>query len=167
MTWILSLLSGGVLDSLYKLVVGPFLQAYLKSKDVDLAKFQSADVESTQLALAVLDANVRYAAIKAQYSLAILQWWPFRVLLFVLISICITRFALAEFDDTWWWIFGCTIDGKHVLGDACSWSIPAIRGTFSDVEKQFLLFFIVAKPVDTAVSGTVNLVSRYLGKSGK
>ncbi len=71
------------------------------------------------------------------------------------------------FDSTWWWLFGCTIGGRHVVGDACSWSIPPIRGAYGDAEMQFLLFFVIAKPVDTAISGALGLVSRYLEKGGR
>ena len=164
MGWLFNLLGGGVLEGIYKVIVGPFLKAYLKSKDVDLEKHKQASQNTTDLAVAVLDANVKFAGVKAQYAVSVLNWWPFRVLLFVLIGVSVTRFALAEFDSTYWWIYGCTIHGKHMIGDVCSWSFPAIKGTFGEAEKQFLLFFILAKPVDTAVSGAVNMVSGYLAK---
>lgn len=164
MTWLLSLLSGGLLDGIYKVIVGPFLQAYLKSKDVDLEKHKIASQNTTDLAVAVLDANVKFAAVKSQYALAVLQWWPFRLILFVMLAIASTRFCLAMIDSTWWWIFGCTLKGVHVTGDACSWSFPSMKGTYAGAEVQYILFFVIAKPVDTAVSGAIGLVSRYLDK---
>lgn len=169
MGFLINLLGGGALDGIYKVFVLPFLQVWLKSKDVDLEKHKVASQNTTDLAVAVLDANVKYAEVKSGYALSVLQWWPFRVVLFLLIAVCAVRFGLAVFDSTWWWIFGCTLHNSkdvayHALGDACSWSIPAIKGTYGDAEKQFLLFFIVAKPVDTAVSGSLDLVSRYLRK---
>jgi hypothetical protein len=162
MSWLFSLLGGGLLDSIFKVVVQPFLQAWMKAKDVDLEKHKAASQDTTALAVAVLDANIKFDEIKAGYALSVLQWWPFRLILFVLIGACATRFCLAMFDSTWWWVFGCTENGRHVVGDACSWSFPAIRGTYAGVEVQFLTFFILAKPVDTAVSGSIDLVSKYL-----
>ena len=167
MGWLLSFLGSGVLDSIGKSFVMPFINVWLKSKDVDLEKFKATDMASTQLAAAVLDANVRFAAIKSQYAVTVLGWWPFRLILFCLLAFCSVRFILIVIDSTWWWLFGCTINGEHIMGDACSWSIPPIKGVYGGAEMQFLLFFIIAKPVDTAVSGTVDLVSRYLGKTGK
>ena len=105
--------------------------------------------------------------VKSQYAFAVLQWWPFRVILWVILAIAATRFCLIMIDSTWWWVFGCSINGRHVVGDACSWSIPPIRGAYGDAEMQFLLFFVIAKPVDTAISGALGLVSRYLdGRPG-
>lgn len=163
--WIGGLAAKGVFKMFGDVVVQPFLNAYLKSKDVDLDKFKTSELQTTQLATAVLDANVRYAEIKSSYALSILQWWPFRALLFVMVAVATARFALASFDSTWWWIFGCTLDnGRHAVGDACAWSFPAIKGTFGDAEREFLFAFIIAKPVDTAVSGALAMLSRYLGK---
>ena len=164
MQWILSWLTGDILDKVFKGFVQPFLQVWLKSKDVDLEKFKTAATDVTTLAGSVVAANVRFAEIKSGYALQVLQWWPFRVLLFILIAVSVTRFTLAEFDSTWWWIFGCTINGVQLVGDACAWSIPVVKGTFGEAEKQFLLFFIIAKPVDTIVGGAINVVGRYLRK---
>ena len=157
-------LSGGVLEAIGNSIVMPFIKVWLKSKDVDLEKFKVSAASTTGLAEAVLEANIRHAEIKAQYALSVLQWWPFRLILFILISVAATRFVLASFDSTWWWIFGCTIKGQHVIGDACSWSFPSVLGTFGEAEKEFLLFFIIAKPVDTAVSGGLAAVQKYLRK---
>lgn len=164
MGWLLSVLSGPLVKAFGDTLVQPILQAYLASRNVDLEKFKAADASTTQLAVAILDANVKFATVKSQYALAVLQWWPFRVILFLLLAVCATRFCLVLIDSTWWWIFGCSIAGHHASGDVCSWSIPTIKGTYANVEVEFLLFWIIAKPVDTAVTGGINLVSRYLGK---
>ncbi len=165
--WLASAAASAVFKLFGDNIVQPLLNAYLKSKDVDLKKFKSADVATEQLAIAVLDANVRFAQVKSQYALAVLQWWPFRVILWVILAIAATRFCLIMIDSTWWWIFGCTIGSKHVVGDACSWSIPAIHGTYGAAEFEYILFFIIAKPVDTAISGALGLVSRYLGRGDR
>lgn len=162
--WLASGVAKSILGVFGDSIVKPFIDVWLKSKDVDLEKFKTAEVSTEQLAVAVLDANVRFAQVKSQYVLAVLQWWPFRIVLFIILSVCAARFCIVLFDSTWWWMFGCTIEGKHILGDKCSWSIPAIRGTYANVEVQFLLFWVVAKPVDTAVTGAINLVGKYLNR---
>lgn len=162
--WLASAAASTVFKLFGDTVVQPFLSTYLKSKDVDLEKFKSANVSTEHFAVAVLDANVRFAKIQSQYALAVLQWWPFRVILWVILAIAATRFCLIMIDSTWWWIVGCSINGPHVVGDACSWSIPAIYGTYGAAEFEYILFFVIAKPVDTAISGALGLVGRYLEK---
>ena len=166
MGWLLNLLASGAAKTVFSIfgetIIQPLLTAYLKTKDVDLEKFKASETAVTQMSAAVLDANVRFAQIKSQYALSVLQWWPFRLILWLIMAFCAARFILALIDSTWWWIFGCTIAGRPVMGDACAWSFPAIKGTYAGVEVQMLLFFIVAKPVDTAISGMLGLASRYL-----
>jgi hypothetical protein len=159
---IFSWLGGGILEGIFKTFVQPFLQAYLKSKDVDLEKFKQSTTSTTELAAAVLSANVRYAEIKSGFIVSILQWWPIRMCFVLLIATSTARFMLACFDSTWWWMFGCMIDGRHVIGDACSWSFPSMKGAFAEAEKQFLLIFVIAKPVDSVVTNAANAVSRYI-----
>lgn len=168
-TWFASGAAKAMLGIFGDTIVQPFLNAYLKSKDVDLSKFQSSQTNTLQLATAILSANIEYAKVKGGIIATVLQWWAFRVILFLLIATATTRFMLASFDSTWWWIFGCTahdikgvVDGTRIYGDACSWSIPPIRGVYGDAERQFLLFFIIAKPVDTVVTGALSLISKYL-----
>ena len=167
MEWLLSFFTRGALDAIMGSVVQPFLNVWLKSKDVDLEKYKAAEASTEHLAVAILDANVKFAQVKSQYALSILQWWPFRLVLWIILAFCATRFCLILFDSTWWWIFGCSINGRHAVGDACSWSIPPIRGAYGDAEVQFLLFFVIAKPVDTAFSGAVGLVGRYLERGNR
>lgn len=150
-------------------IVTPILNAYMKKKDVDLEKHKQASADTTSLAVAVLDANVKFAQTKSQQSIFILQWWPFRFLLFWMISVSVIRFSLASFDSTYWWMFGCMVENSkgvlyHAYGDVCSWSFPALKGTFGAAEKEFLFAFIIAKPVDTAVSRAFDLVSGYLNR---
>jgi hypothetical protein len=164
MEWLFSFFTKGVLDAIMGSVVQPFLNVWLKSKDVDLEKYKAAEASTEHLAVAILDANVKFAQVKSQYVLSILQWWPFRLVLWIILAFCATRFCLILFDSTWWWIFGCSINGRHIVGDACSWSIPAIHGTYGAAEFEYILFFVIAKPVDTAISGALGLVSRYLEK---
>jgi hypothetical protein len=161
-SWLASGVAKSVLGIFGDTIVKPFMDAWMKKKDVDLDKFKSSLVSTEHLAVAMLDAQVKFAETKSRYAFSVLQWWPFRVILWTVLAICATRFSLIVFDSTWWWIAGCTINGKTVYGDACSWSIPAIKGDYGKAEFQFLLFFIVAKPVDTAVSGALDLVSKYL-----
>ena len=167
MEWLLSFFTRGALDAIMGSVVQPFLNVWLKSKDVDLEKYKAAEASTEHLAVAILDANVKFAQVKSQYALSILQWWPFRLLLWIILAFCATRFCLIVFNSTWWWIFGCSINGRHVVGDACSWSIPAIHGTYGAAEFEYILFFVIAKPVDTAISGALGLVSRYLEKGDR
>ena len=167
MEWLLSFFTRGALDAIMGSVVQPFLNVWLKSKDVDLEKYKAAEASTEHLAVAILDAGVKFAQVKSQYALSILQWWPFRLVLWIILAFCATRFCLIVFDSTWWWIFGCSINGRHVVGDACSWSIPAIHGTYGAAEFEYILFFVIAKPVDTAISGALGLVSRYLGGLGR
>ena len=167
MEWLLSFFARGALDAIMGSVVQPFLNVWLKSKDVDLEKYKAAETSTEHLAVAILGANVKFAQVKSQYVLSILQWWPFRLVLWIILAFCATRFCLIVFNSTWWWIFGCSINGRHVVGDACSWSIPAIHGTYGAAEFEYILFFVIAKPVDTAISGTLGLVSRYLDKIGR
>ena len=167
MEWLFSFFTKGVLDAIMGSVVQPFLNVWLKSKDVDLEKYKAAEASTEHLAVAILDANVKFAQVKSQYVLSILQWWPFRLVLWIILAFCATRFCLIVFDSTWWWVFGCSINGRHTVGDACSWSIPAIHGTYGAAEFEYILFFVIAKPVDTALSGALGLASRYLERPGR
>ena len=167
MEWLLSFFTRGALDAIMGSVVQPFLNVWLKSKDVDLEKYKAVEASTEHMAVAILDANVKFAQVKSQYALSILQWWPFRLVLWIILAFCATRFCLIVFDSTWWWIFGCSINGRHVVGDACSWSIPAIHGTYGAAEFEYILFFVIAKPVDTTISGALGLLSRYLERGGR
>jgi hypothetical protein len=163
-SWLASGVAKGILGVFGDTIVKPFMDAWMKKKDVDLDKFKTSTVSTEHIAVAMLDAQVKFAETKSRYAFSVLQWWPFRVVLFILVSVCTVRFCLALFDSTWWWIVGCTVDGKPAVGDACAWGFPAVKGTFGSIEKEMLAFFIVAKPVDTAVSGALDLVSKYLTK---
>lgn len=144
----------GVLVSLFKeSIVAPILQAYLKSKDVDLEKFKAATPSLEHAAVAVLDANVKFAAIQSNYVLSVLNWWPFRMILLMVLLISSVRFSLIMIDAT-----------LPKMLHYASWDIDPIKGNYGEAELKFILFFIIAKPVDTAVSGAVNVLSRYLSR---
>jgi hypothetical protein len=97
--WLASAASSTVFKLFGDTIVQPILSAYLKSKDVELEKFKGANVSTEHLAIVVLDANVRFAQVKSQYALAVLQWWPFRVILWVILAIAATRFCLIMMDQ--------------------------------------------------------------------
>ena len=151
--WIMRIAGSGIFKIFGDAIVQPFLQAYLKSKDVDLEKFKSATPALEHAVVAVVEANVKFAEIKANYAMTVLGWWPFRLILFVLLSVCTIRFVLIVIDATLPKIFGVE-----------SWNIDPITGAYGQAEFQLLLFFVIAKPVDTAVSGGLNVLSRYLNK---
>lgn len=153
MGWLANLIAGPLVSLFKDTIVMPILQAYLKSKDVDLEKFKAATPSLEHAVVAVVDANVRFAQIKSSYALSILGWWPFRLILFTLLSVCTVRFCLIVFDATIPKIFGVE-----------PWNIDPITGAYGDAEFQILLFFIIAKPVDTLVSGGISTLSRYLDK---
>jgi|SRR5215472_1771812 len=160
MQWIINMFAGGVFKIFGDTIVQPLLQAYLKSKDVDLQKFQAATPALEGAVVAVVEANTRFAEIQSGYALAILHWWPFRLVLWVCLAVAASRFCLILFDSTWWWVAGCAAG----TGDACSWNIPPVKGLYGNAEYQFLLFFVIAKPVDSLVSGGISVLSNYLRK---
>lgn len=162
--WLINLAGAGIFKMFGDAIVQPILQGYLKSKDVDLEKFKTSQTSTTQLATAVLQGNIEFAKVKSTYVLAVLQWWPFRAVLFLTLLVAATRFSLIMIDSTWPFVWGCIIDGKRLYGDACSWDIPPIKGTYGQAELQYILFFVIAKPVDTVISGALGLVSKYLNK---
>jgi hypothetical protein len=150
-------------------IINGAITAWAKAKDVDLEKYRTAEQETGQLAATIVDANVKFASLQSQYALAVLQWWPFRVVLWLLLATCAVHFALVILDNVVPFVFGCDrpdAGGElhRVYGDICAWNIPPIRGDYAEYQKQFLLFFIVAKPVDTVVAGAFNALSGYLRK---
>jgi hypothetical protein len=145
-------------------IINGAINAYMKAKDVDLEKFKSSEAGTVQLGAAILDANIKFAQIKASYSLAILNWWPFRVILFALLFFPSMHFVLHVLDSmcpvSW---ARHLVKGKSVGG--CGWGIPDIEPNLFDIYKQLLLFFILAKPVDTAIAGGFSALSSYLNRS--
>jgi hypothetical protein len=144
-------------------IINGAINAYVKAKDVDLEKFKTATPSLEHAVVAVLDANVKFAQIQSNYNLAILNWWPFRVILFGLLFFPSMHFIAIIIDSTCpiaWNLH--MIGGKSVGG--CGWGIPDADPKVFDIYKQMLLFFILVKPVDTVVAGGINVLSRYLDK---
>jgi len=100
-----------------------------------------------------VEANTKFAETQEQYAATVLQWWPFRLILFILLFFPALHFTLIVLDSM----------RPHILG----WpvlGIPPVPPPYDEYERQFLLFFIIAKPVDTAVGGIVSIATRYLRK---
>jgi hypothetical protein len=143
-----------------KIITGA-INAYMKAKDVDLEKFKSANLSTEHVAAAVLQANVQFAQIKANYALSVLNWWPFRVILFALLFFPATHFISIVLDSS------CPISwglGRVPSKGGCGWGIPSIDPDVKDIYTQLLLFFIIAKPVDTAIAGGMSALQSYLNK---
>lgn len=157
--WLGSIAVSGVAKAIFgvfgETIVQPLLQAFLKSKDVDLEKFKASSTNVTELAAAVLTANVEFAKIKSAYALSILQWWPFRVILFALLFFPTVHFVLITIDSSCW---ATAVRPKG----GCGWGIPEVPSKYIDIEHQLLLFFVLAKPVDSAINGAMAALRAYL-----
>lgn len=157
--WLASMAAGGVAKAVFGVfgdtIVQPLLQAFLKSKDVDLEKFKASSATVTEIAAGVLVANVEFAKIKSAYALAVLQWWPFRVILFALLFFPTLHFVLITLDSSCW---ATELRPKG----GCGWGIPEVPPKYIDIEHQLLLFFVLAKPVDTAVTGALAALRAFL-----
>lgn len=140
------------------------LSFWAKKQDVDLAKLQSTLPSAEHVAIAALNANVAANAQRVEIAKTFLNNPIIRFSIGIVVAIVCVRFILVIFDSTYWWIFGCTLDGEKVLGDQCSWSIPPIKGIYGNAEQQFLLFWVVAKPVDSAVQGVMGVLQKILEK---
>lgn len=150
---ILNWLSGGLVSAFGTSIVTPILNAWMQSKNIDLQKLQATDASLTTISAAVLDANVKFAQTQEHYNLTILNWWPFRVLLFAILFFPTLHFCMAIADNSLVFFFN----------EPYGWfNVPALKGNFADYEGQAILFFIIAKPVDTAMTGIISLVSKYL-----
>lgn len=144
-------------------IISGAINAYMKAKDVDLEKFKSENATADHMVANILEANVRFAAVKAQYALGVLNWWPFRLILFALLFFPSLHFIAIVLDSScpvsWGWH---VIAGRSVGG--CGLGIPAIPESVFDVYKQMLLFFVLAKPADTAINGALSVVGRYVDR---
>lgn len=153
LAWLASTAAAGIFKLFGDNIVQPLLQVYLKSKDVNLAEFQTANTSTVQMASAMLQAHVQYADIKSRYALSVLHWWPFRTVLFLLLLFPAMHFIAICCDATFPHIFGYEV-----------WNIDPIKGAYSQYEHDLIEFFIVAKPVDTAISGALDVLTKYLRK---
>jgi hypothetical protein len=129
------------------------LNIWAKSKDVDLTKFTTSVEATAGLSKVIVDANERFAEKQMSYALTILNWRGFRILLWVMMAVAIMHYALVVVDTALPKIF-------HYA----SWDIDPVQGSYAEVTKQLLLFFVIAKPIDTVVGGALNCLSAYLRK---
>ena len=152
---ILGWLSSGLVGVFGSAIVQPIVNAWLGSQNIDLEKLQATDTSLTTISAAILQANIQYAGIQENYNITILNWFPFRCILFALLFFPAVHFSMAIADNSVVWFFG----------EPYGWfSVPELKSSFASIENQLLLFFIIAKPVDSAICGTVALMSQYLKK---
>jgi hypothetical protein len=144
-TWIFS----SNLDKLLEGVLG----IWAKSKDVDLTKFTTSTTAVAEVTKTVVEANTKFAETQASYAMTLLNWRGFRILLWVLMAVAVCHYALVVADTALPKVFGYK-----------SWDIDPVQGSYAEVTKQLLLFFVLLKPVDTAISGIMMLLGRYLQK---
>lgn len=149
------------------------LDFWAHQTDVNLAEVQAAVPSVEHVAIAALQANTAYANTQADMAKTILNDPLARFFVSCLIGITVVRFCLIVFDSTWWWIWGCDpamlippSGAKWVYGDKCSWDIPAIKGLYGGAEMQILLFWIIAKPVDSAIQATMTGVNALIRRKG-
>jgi hypothetical protein len=67
------------------------------------------------------------------------------------------HFAMILIDSSCW------KTAAHPLG-GCGWGIPEVPSKYADIEHSLLLFFVIAKPVDTVISSAAAALMKYLGK---
>jgi len=162
--WIVSNAGGAIFKIFGDSILSPILNAWAKGKDVDLQKLQSELGSSGALAAAVVKANVEASAQQIAYASSILSWWPFRVLLFALMFFPTLHFAAIMLDSScpqsWGWHI---VDGKVFGG--CGWGVPKVPSPYDGYEREFILFFIIAKPVDSLVSSVGAGMANLLRKS--
>lgn len=144
-------------------IINGAINAYMKAKDVDLEKFKSSTQTAGVAVASILEANIKFANTKAAYATGILQWLPFRIILLALIGIPSLHFCLIVIDSMCPAVWDLKIIRGVSVG-SCGWGIPSIPASVFDIYQQMLLFFIIAKPVDTAVSGLVGLIGKYLNR---
>jgi hypothetical protein len=142
MNWLLGLLSPGALLALAQSAV----DLWAKKTDTDLAKFKAASDASGALAVQVLHANLQYSAQRIAYATSLLSWWPFRIVLLILMLPPAVHFAAIMLDSTF----------------ALRWGIPKVPPPYDGYEREFILFFIVAKPVDTLIGGIGAALTAWL-----
>lgn len=129
------------------------LNIWAKTKDVDLEKFKVSTEATAQVVAHVVDANQKFAETQSSYVMSLLNWRGFRILLWVLMAVAVCHYALVVTDTALPKVFGYA-----------PWNIDPVVGSYAEVTKQLLLFFVLLKPVDTAISGVMMLLARYLQK---
>ncbi|MFL9823418.1 hypothetical protein [Rhodoplanes sp. SY1] len=139
------------------------IDAWAKAKDVDLEKFRTAATTSDSMVAHIVEANVAHGRTKAQYALSVLAWWPFRLILFGLLFFPAVHFVAIVLDSSCPQAWGLHLVGGRSVG-GCGWGVPAIPDTVRDIYRELLLFFVIAKPADTAISGALALASARFGR---
>lgn len=152
MTFFLSL-AGWLFKSNLDGLLSGVLNIWAKGKDVDLAKFTASTGAVAEVTKVVVDANVKFSQTQASYAMSLLNWRGFRILLWVLMAVAVCHYSLVVADTALPKVFGYS-----------SWNIDPVQGSYAEVTKQLLLFFVLLKPVDTAITGIMMLLGRYLQK---
>lgn len=114
-------------------IIGKLFDAWAKSKDVDLAKFQTSAGVGGQVALAVLQAETEANKAKAALFTSGLPG-----LLLVITSIAL--FALPTGIHYWMVILDTT--GLHGLPIG-AWKVAAIPGPLAQVSREIILSFFI------------------------
>jgi hypothetical protein len=146
--WLTNLLGTGIFHIFGTEILSPILQAWANKQNVDLEKFKTAAGTSEALAAQVLQANLQYDTQKIAFATSLLSWWPFRIILLVLMLPPAMHFAAIMCDSTF----------------PLHWGIPKVPPPYDGYEREFILFFIVAKPVDSLVSGIGAALTAWLGR---
>lgn len=155
--WLVSWLASAGFKLFGSSILKPILDAWANHENVDLEKFKAAAKNTGQLAGAILQANVEFSVTKARYAFRILQWWPFRALLLVLIGVSTFHYCAVVLDSTPFWI--PFMGEAHIIG---AWGVPTPPSPYDEYEREFLLFFILAKPVEAVVSQGLQTLTAYL-----
>ena len=144
--WALGLLSPTTLLSLAKSA----LDLWAKKTDTDLV-FKAAAGSGEVLAGQVLQANLQYNAQRIAYATSLLSWWPFRIVLLILMLPPAVHFAAIMLDSTL----------------PLHWGVPKVPPPYDGYEREFILFFIVAKPVDSLIGGVGAALAAWLGRPAR
>jgi hypothetical protein len=144
--WLTNLLGTGIFQIFGSAILGPILQAWANKQNVDLEKFKTAAGSSEALAVQVLQANENYQTQKIAYATSLLSWWPFRILLLILMLPPAVHFAAIMVDSTF----------------PFHWGIAKVPPPYDSYEREFVLFFIVAKPVDSLITSVGVAMTAWL-----
>jgi hypothetical protein len=97
----------------------------------------------------VLQANLQSAAQRIAFATSLLSWWPFRLILLVLMLTPAAHFAAIMLDSTF----------------PFHWGIAKVPPPYDGYEREFILFFIVAKPVDSLIGSVGAALTAWLSRS--
>lgn len=148
---ILTGLTGGGLNGF----VNSVIEGWAKIRNVDLQKFRTAATTTGELGAHIVEANTKFAQMDFAYKGFLLGFWYFRLAFGLLFWVVVLRWVLVFTDATLPFVFGYE-----------PWSIEALKGAGADYERQILLFFIVAKPVDSAITGATRILMKVIERRG-